>query len=67
MTTKNQDERSSLNVPRTTPRYLELVEALPLRPIRINDLLAAAIVVMMPLLGIEISTDEAITSKFSAT
>ena len=39
--------------------YLQLVEAFPLRPIRSDDHLAAAITVMRSLLGIERNPDEA--------
>ncbi len=44
---------------RPTSRYMELVEAFPLRPIRTDDQLAAATAVMRSLLGIELSVDEA--------
>lgn len=40
------------------PRYLELVEAFPLRPIRDDRALAGAIAAMRPLLGIDRSDDE---------
>ena len=49
---------SIANVTGTVSRYLELVEAFPLRPIRSDERYNAAIVVMNSLLDIDRSEDE---------
>ena len=55
----NTNANVPANTSHTASRYLELVEAFPLRPIRTDEQLSAAIIVMRSLLGVELSTDEA--------
>lgn len=59
MTSPNPTSPFPQDTSHPASRYLELVEAFQLRPIRSDDHHRQAIAVMRSLLGIELSTDEA--------